>query len=156
MNRVDWSASRAAWRLLGLRFVPIFALLNVLWEVAQLPLYTLWSEANAGGIAFALAHCTVGDLLIGMSALMLALILTRAGEPGTWNRLALIIIATVIGTGYTIFSEWMNTRWLEAWTYSPSMPTLPVLGTGLAPLLQWLVLPGAGLMLALRGVRRVC
>ncbi len=156
MNSVGWISSKPAWRLLGLRFVPIFALLSGLWEAAQLPFYTVWSEAGAGDIAFAVAHCTLGDVLIGMSALLLALILTRSGAPKTWNRPALIAITTVIGAGYTISSEWMNTRWLDAWAYSSWMPTLPLTGTGLTPLLQWLVLPGAGLVLALRGARRVC
>lgn len=156
MNSTDWIFTQTAWRLLGLRFVPLFALLNVFWEAAQLPLYSLWSEASAGEVVFAVAHCTVGDVLIGTSALMLALILTRSRAPATWNLAALIIISTFIGIAYTIFSEWMNTRWLESWTYSAWMPTLPLTGTGLTPLLQWLVLPGTGLMLALRRTRGVC
>lgn len=156
MNSTYWISSKAAWRLLGLRFVPLFALLNVLWEAAQLPFYSLWSEASTGQIVFAVAHCAVGDVLIGVCALMFALVLTRSRAPATWNLAALIIISTFVGTAYTIFSEWMNTRWLESWTYSAWMPTLPLTGTGLTPLLQWLVLPGMGLMLALRGSQRVC
>ena len=155
MISAGWFSSLAAWRLLGLYFVPIFALLNVAWEIAQLPLYTLWNTGSVRDIAFSVAHCSLGDALIGTIALMLALILTRSRAPATWNLVALIVITTLIGIGYTIFSEWMNTRWLQSWAYSDAMPILPVLGTGLAPLLQWLLLPGAGLVLSLRAARRI-
>ena len=42
---------------------------------------------------------------------------------------------------YTIFSEWLNTSVRGSWTYSDLMPVVPVIGTGLAPLLQWCVVP---------------
>lgn len=35
----------------------------------------------------------------------------------------------------------LNTVFRRAWAYSELMPTLPWLGTGLAPLLQWLLIP---------------
>ena len=149
MNNADWFSSSATWRLLGLRFIPIFAVLNVIWEIAQLPFYTLGRNESVGDIAFAVAHCTLGDVLIGVSVLALALIVTRSKAPATWSLLWLTIVTTFIGTAYTIFSEWMNTRWLDAWAYSSLMPTLPLLGTGLTPLLQWLVVPGVALKLAL-------
>ena len=37
----------------------VFAGLNFLWEVAQLPLYDIWYEASLGSIAFAVLYCTV-------------------------------------------------------------------------------------------------
>ena len=57
-----------------LRLAAIFLALNGALEFLQLPLYTiLWSEPWSR-IAFALVHCTAGDLLIGASALVLAVI----------------------------------------------------------------------------------
>jgi len=35
----------------------------------------------------------------------------------------------------------------QSWAYSPLMPVLPVTGTGLAPLLQWIVVPSTALVL---------
>ncbi|MDY7115336.1 hypothetical protein RAN53_03135 [Halomonas sp. SSL-5] len=37
--------------------------------------------------------------------------------------------------------EWHATVIAQRWSYTPMMPTLPRLGTGLTPLLQWLLLP---------------
>jgi len=48
---------------------------------------------------------------------------------------------------YTIFSEWLNTAVRQSWAYSPLMPVLPIMGTGLAPLLQWIVVPSTALAL---------
>ena len=49
--------------------------------------------------------------------------------------------AILAGVAYTIFSEWHNTEVRNSWAYSSLMPTLPGLGTGLSPLLQWFVIP---------------
>ena len=38
------------------------------WEVAQWPLYTLWREADALHIAWAVLYCTAGDVLIASAA----------------------------------------------------------------------------------------
>ena len=62
----------------------------------------------------------------------------------------MIAVAVVgIGVAYTIGSEYVNTIVRRSWSYSEWMPTLPWLGTGLAPLAQWLVVPA----LALRAAR---
>lgn len=62
-----------------------------------------------------------------------------------------VSLATVIlALAYTVFSEWLNIEVRHAWAYRDIMPTLPWLGTGLAPLAQWIVVP----LLALRFARR--
>lgn len=49
-----------------------------------MPFYTQWSESRWELIAYYVAHCTTGDVLIGMAALILALILNGAGERVSW------------------------------------------------------------------------
>ncbi|MSQ72711.1 MAG: hypothetical protein EXR27_15690 [Betaproteobacteria bacterium] len=51
-------------------------------------------------------------------------------------------------TAYTVFSEWLNTSVLGAWTYSSLMPVIPLLGTGLSPFMQWLLVLPVALWLA--------
>jgi hypothetical protein len=152
--RPVWIHSPAARRVLVLRFVPALALLSLLWELGHFPLYTLWDSGSAGEIAFAAIHCTAGDVLIGTGALILALILTRAGPPEIWRLAPLAALMVALAVSYTIFSEWMNVEWRESWAYAPAMPTLPLLGTGVAPLLQWLVVPTLALWLAFRRTGR--
>ena len=138
-----WYRDRAALLLIGKCYLPSLAILNLAWEGAQVPLYTIWREASAGYIAFAVLHCTVGDVLIGSAALALSLVVLRAGTLQQWPWLRITLITTSIGAGYTLVSEWMNTSVRQSWQYSEQMPTLELGGVvlGVSPLVQWLVLP---------------
>jgi len=106
-------------------------------------LYTLWSEETPRYIAFSVVHCTLGDLLIGLSALLLALIAGRERGPGQWRSARIAVLSTVFGAAYTVWSEFMNVTLLRTWTYADSMPRIPLgdFELGLTPLMQWLVIP---------------
>ncbi len=147
-----WHRERSALSLIARRYLPVLAALNLAWEVAQLPFYTIWREASAGYIAFAVAHCTVGDVLIGSAAFAIALIATRAGPLAEWPWLKIGVATTLIGVAYTVVSEWMNTSLRQGWQYSELMPTIGLRGLviGLSPVAQWLVLPPLALYLARR------
>ena len=90
---------------------------------------------------FALFHCTGGDILITTVTLAAAVTLARhfCWRPFGWR---MVFTAIALGAAYTIFSEWLNTEIRRTWSYTAAMPVLPVLGTGLTPLLQWVVVPG--------------
>ena len=137
------------------RYFAVIALLNLVWEFAHMPLYTLWNTGTAGEIVFAAVHCTGGDILIAMSALMLSLLIAGAGWPQKRTSVQRVIVLTmVLGVGYTVFSEWLNIVVREAWAYSELMPIVPVIDAGLSPLLQWIVIPGLAFAWALRPFRR--
>ena len=126
---------------------------HFLWEIAQLPLYTIWWTGTKREILFAVVHCTGGDLLITTSALSLAALGARIGRwPLFGGRMALTAI--LLGVAYSVFSEWLNTQLRRSWSYTEAMPVLPPLGTGLTPFLQWLLVPGVALGYAGRTVRR--
>jgi hypothetical protein len=57
----------------------------------------------------------------------------------------MMLTAILLGLCYTVFSEWLNTQVRQSWSYTEAMPLVPPLGTGLAPLLQWLIVPGIAL-----------
>lgn len=131
---VDWH--QALCRYLG---VSIAA--HLIWEVLQLPLYTIWTTGTLAQQAFAVLHCTVGDTMIaGLSLLVALALFARATWPST-GVVRVFAVSLVIGVVYTVYSEWLNVSVRRSWAYSDLMPVVPVLGTGLAPLLQWLVVP---------------
>ncbi|PJJ83003.1 hypothetical protein CLV77_2781 [Brevirhabdus pacifica] len=128
------------------RYFAVLIPAHLLWEFAHMPLYQLWYEDTWQQIAFAGLHCTGGDVLIAGSVLLAALVSVGRGwprDPAAWRRVAMLTV--ILGLGYTIFSEWMNTELREAWAYAPAMPVLPLIGTGLTPFLQWIVIPVAAL-----------
>ena len=147
-----WHGDPETVAFVALRFAPALAALSLAWEVAHVPLYTLWTDATRGFIAFSLVHCTLGDVMIGTLGLVAALTLTREGTLSTWNRARLAASVATITVAYTIYSEWMNTVARDGWTYAASMPTVHLGGfeLGLSPVLQWMVVPPAALWLALR------
>ena len=117
--------------------------LNVLWEFAQTPLYRdadrewqylLWSRF----------HCAVGDVLILLGAYWATALVFRDRQ-WPWHRPSAGILFVTIGIGYTVFSEWLNTSLRSSWQYADEMPL--VLGIGLTPILQWIILPVALLLL---------
>lgn len=145
---VGWYRSSHSWRIIGLRYVPALAALNLVWETAHLPLYTLWREASADDIVFAVWHCTLGDVMIGTFALMAALTLMQSGEPSSWRLKVVMSIAVAGSVAYTIFSEWLNVSVRQSWAYSDLMPILPPLETGLSPVLQWILIPPVAMAFA--------
>jgi len=113
--------------------------LNLAWEIAQVRLYTIWTGADGTSVAWALLHCTVGDVLIALAMFALAgVALQRADWPASrpWAGSAITVTGAVV---FTAWSEWYNVYRSGSWGYTPSMPL--ILGIGLSPLLQWLILP---------------
>ncbi len=88
---------------------------NLVWEIAHLPLYTLWESPDLGEKIFAVLHCTLGDVMIALKTLLIALLLF--GNPDWparhWSRVALVTIA--LGLAYTVFSEWLNISIRQSW-----------------------------------------
>jgi hypothetical protein len=146
---VKWYRDRATLRWIAARYLPWMLVLNLAWEAAHVRLYTLWQEAEAAYIAVSVSHCTLGDVVIGLAALMVALMLVRASSIAHWPWATVATITSLAGIAYTIFSEWMNITLLRSWTYAEGMPTLEIAGfeIGLTPLAQWLVLPPIALYL---------
>jgi hypothetical protein len=123
------------------RYLAVIAVGNLLWEFAQLPLYTIWYEGSANEILFAVAHCTGGDVLIASMALLGALMLAGDRRWPQARFRAVAAIAIVGGLAYTVFSEWLNTEIRGSWAYTDAMPQLPLVGAGISPLAQWIVVP---------------
>ena len=136
---------------------------HLVWEIAQLPLFTLWTAGTVRQQAFAVLHCTVGDAMIAALSLLMALVVFARS---TWpsSDVARVYAASLaLGMGFTIYSEWLNTSVRGSWAYSDLMPIVPVTGTGLAPLVQWFVIPTMAMWIAIGnlpwrdpGVRHAC
>lgn len=145
-----WYQDRATLRFVALRYVPMLGALNLLWEFAHLPLYTVWAEGSPPFLAFVVAHCTLGDVVIGTLALLIALVATRARAVATWRWRQVALFLVIPAVGYTALSEWINTVARAGWAYSVLMPVVNLGGfeIGLSPLAQWLVIPPVALWLA--------
>ncbi len=114
---------------------------NLAWEIAHVRLYTIWAAADGPTVAWAVLHCSLGDVLIALAMFALAgIVLGRADWPASrpWTGGAIVVVGAL---AYTAWSEWYNVYRAGAWGYTTSMPMF--FGIGLSPLLQWLILPPA-------------
>jgi hypothetical protein len=138
------------WLLALRRFVLASAVSNLVWEFAQLPLYTIWYEGSTREIIVAAIHCTGGDILISGASLLAGLMIFGSARWPHSNFHGVAAATIIGGLAYTIFSEWLNTEIRGSWAYSKLMPILPLIGAGLSPFAQWIVVP----LIALWWVRR--
>jgi len=120
---------------------------NLVWEFAHMPLYTIWYDGTQTQIISYAIHCILGDVMIALTSLGVALLVfvnqnSWLSSKQTFWRTALLAMG--LGLAYTFFSEYLNVEIRQSWTYTEAMPRLPVIGTGLTPILQWLILPGLG------------
>lgn len=122
---------------------------NLVWEFLHLPLYTIWQGGALRQQAIAVAHCTVGDVLIAATALLLSLLFVGSLEWPARHFGRVAIVAILVGVGYTAFSEWLNVGVLGSWAYSRLMPVISVgdARIGVSPLLQWSIVPPASFLL---------
>ncbi len=121
--------------------------LELLWEVAQFPLYTVWHEGDWSYILYGLAHCTLGDLLILLGAYWVVSLLNRSRYWYQSNILVNGFLFTLLGLGYTVYSEIVNVSIKGTWDYTELMPIVPVIEIGGMPFMQWILVPPVTLWL---------
>lgn len=116
-------------------------LLNYPWEMLQAPFFAGMTDMRHWDAVRECSWATLGDagLLVGAFWVGAAVQRTR----GWMARPRPSAVAAFLATGLlaTVVVEWLATEVWHRWEYGPRMLTLPVLGTGVTPLLQWLVLP---------------
>lgn len=117
------------------------------WEMWQMPFY----RTAGSTVADAVQGCTLASL--GDAGIMVFAYLLTARAVGdrrwlvrrTGQRIAIFL---VIGLVVTIGIEHVALRVPFGWRYAESMPVEPLFGTGLVPIIMWIVVPLVTLWLA--------
>ncbi len=123
---------------------------HFVWEALQVPTYAGMSEMAHWPATLLCTRATVGDVAFALTAFWITALAARSRRwfmnPKPWH----IGLFLGIGIALTIGFEWYYIEVSGRWIYSDLMPRLPLFGTGLGPLAQWLVVP----MLVLFMLRR--
>lgn len=120
----------------------VFAfLLNFPWEMLQGPFFQGLAGMNHWEAVLGCTRHTGGDALIALFSFWAVALLWRERGWIRRPRLAQVCAFTAFGVVATIVLEWHATVLADRWTYAEHMPVLPILGTGLLPLMQWILLP---------------
>ncbi|MDP9414357.1 MAG: hypothetical protein M3Q08_09765 [Pseudomonadota bacterium] len=125
--------------------IAIFAfLLNYPWEFLQIPLYAMPLDRLPSEVIRICSIAAVGDAVI-MLVSYWAVVLFARSRWWILRPIARQILGFIaVGVFITIAIEHLATQSdhpLWSWRYARSMPVAPVVGTGLLPLMQWLILP---------------
>jgi hypothetical protein len=116
-------------------------LLNLAWELWQVPFFEgMANGAHWLGVKIC-TQATLGDAATTLVAFWAAAAQARTRYWIAKPRTSQMLIYVGVGVVVTILLEALATGILSRWKYSDSMPRVPVLGTGLLPLLQWCVVP---------------
>ncbi len=122
--------------------VALFAfLVNYPWEFLQVPLFRNMAAAPHWEAVKVCTSATLGDAAIAVVAFWGV---AAAARTRRWIlRPSAVQVAgfVAIGLAITLALEWLATGPLGRWEYAEAMPVLPLLGVGLAPALQWILLP---------------
>jgi hypothetical protein len=116
-------------------------LLHFVWEAVQAPAYAGMIEMNHwDGIKLCMS-ATFGDVGFALTAFIVTSIVTRSRYwlfgPKLWH----VMLYLTVGVALTVSFEYYYTNISLRWTYSELMPLVPPFGTGLSPLLQWIIVP---------------
>lgn len=122
--------------LLILSFLGHFA-----WEILQAPLFSSLSQLDHFAGIYICLKATLGDLAIALAAFWCAAILGRSRAWFTRPGKRAPVVFFAVGLLLTIGLEYVHTEITARWAYDGAMPLLPIIGTGLAPILQWIFVP---------------
>lgn len=122
----------------------VFALLlNFPWEILQAPLFEGMAEAPHWRAVQRCSVATIGDGAIMLVAFWCVAAVSRTREWLLTPTLLQVLGFAAVGLVITILIERLATvgLWPMPWSYAEAMPVAPLLGAGLSPLLQWMLLP---------------
>ena len=129
------------WNVPQLRLVALALPLQLLVEAAQLPLHGVWVHGTWFQIGYALAHCTLEDLIILLVAYRAVAAWNRDARWYRRNPTSGGIAFVLLTLAYSGVADSDPIRNLGTWGASRAMPSLPFIGIHAVPVLQWTVVP---------------
>ncbi|MDQ2665131.1 MAG: TMEM199/VMA12 family vacuolar ATPase assembly factor [Gemmatimonadota bacterium] len=126
--------------------------LNWIWEMLQAPLYASMQGMARGKATWLCTVASGGDVVIMLVAYSVVALLVGSGAWFLHPRPGRVAIYLAAGLLITVAAEMLSIHWWGRWSYGPSMPLL--LGVGVSPLAQWVVVPLIMLWVAKRYLRR--
>lgn len=95
---------------------------------------------------------TGGDVVIILIAFWAVAALSKSRQWLRHPNRSQMSVFILVGVVITVVIEALATGLLSRWTYAESMPTIPILGTGLVPLSMWFLVPPLTIWFARRQI----
>jgi hypothetical protein len=136
---MDVSTTRRDWLRYWVALYVVAVATNYVWEASQASLFV-----GMGSIQTIWWHCFVASLGDGIILWIIHLLGWCVFRQVDWFvRPDAARYGVMLGTGLVIAIaiEWVAIHWLHRWAYTGQMPLVPVLGIGITPVIQMMVLP---------------
>ena len=116
-------------------------LLHFVWEFIQVPTYAGMAEMpHWNGVKLCLS-ATIGDVGFALTAFWVTSVFARSRRWILDPYPFAMAVFVAVGAALTVGFEYYYTEIALRWTYSELMPLVPLLGTRISPLVQWIVIP---------------
>lgn len=114
---------------------------HFVWEFIQAPTYAdMVERPHWDGIKLC-TSATFGDVGFALTAFWVTAIFAKSrnwiAAPKPWQFGTFLAVGILLTIGFEYYYTQISLRW----TYSDLMPLVPPFGTGMSPLMQWLIIP---------------
>jgi len=134
-----------------LTLIVLAFLLNVVWEILQIPLYNggtySWSH-----ILFCVLASVADVIMVFLIYFGFAVLYKDALWIQNLNLIRVVFLILTGGIG-AVLAE-MRHLSIATWSYADAMPVIPILNAGLSPVLQFMILPLVICILAFKITKR--
>ena len=111
------------------------------WEILQAPLFARMPTMSHWQATLVCLKATFGDVGIALAGFAAAALWDQNSRWFIAPSAGALIAYLTTGLLITIAFEWHAVHWANRWAYSDVMPIVPVIRVGLAPVMQWIILP---------------
>ena len=140
-QRRSSSGFSGLWRVPEIPLALLSFAFHFVWEFLQVPTFEgMATRPHWEGIKVC-TFATVGDVGLALVAFWVTAGVFRSRQWIAHPRPSQIALFVAVGIALTVGLEFYYVEVTGRWAYSELMPRVPPLGTGLAPLLQWVVIP---------------
>lgn len=116
--------------------------LNFAWEMLQAPFFVGMLEMPWWEATQRCLQASFGDAVMIVIAFAAVALVTRDWLWMARPRVGRLAAFMLVAATQALALEWLMLR-AARWSYVAAMPVDPIFGLGLAPILQWLILPAA-------------
>jgi hypothetical protein len=135
------SAANSLWHIPEVPLVILSFAFHFAWELLQVPTFVgMADRSHWEGVKICTA-ATLGDVGFALVAFWTTAVVSRSRQWIASPRLWQLGLFIAVGVALTIAFEFYYVEITGRWAYSELMPRVPPFGTGLSPLLQWILVP---------------
>lgn len=116
-------------------------LLNLVWEFLHAPLFVFKEQSSWSTLTACLLFCAGVDAMMMVFVYWFVALIRKDRSWFLRGRSVDGVLFALTALTLAFVSEYTAVYYRDLWRYSERMPLIPIAQIGLAPMLQWIILP---------------